>query len=74
MKTTIEEIQDEITALNEALGIVENRTGNMFNNRYIVELIKMGLKTLDAKLQKRIDLIPVEPREREFDKYQKLGM
>lgn len=72
--TTIEEIQDEITALNEALGIVENRTGNMFNNRYIVDLIKMGLKTLEAKLHKQIDLIPVEEHTPEFDKYNKLGM
>lgn len=71
--TTTEEIQDEITALNEALDIVENRVGNMVDVDLLKSYMKAIIKRLESKLHDRLMDLPVESQDMEFDKYENLG-
>jgi hypothetical protein len=66
--TTIEELQSEISALKEALDIVENRAGNMVDVDLLKSYMGQIIKKLESKLHYRLMDLPVEPHEREFEK------
>lgn len=70
--TTIEEIENEIAALKEALEIIEERTGDKFNNDGLKWVMRLTIEHLERKLQSCIMDLPVHPYELEFDKYSKI--
>lgn len=69
--TTIEEIESEIAALKEAYNIVEERTGDKFNNDGLKWVMRMSIENLERKLEACIMDLPVEYYAPEFDKYEK---
>jgi hypothetical protein len=72
--TTIEGLREEIAALKEALGIVENRVGDHIYTDMLVLNIKYLINAVEELHAKRLRELPVDPYEPEFDKYDALGI